>query len=117
MILLNLIWALATLNNIQSFENRSNPYPSSFIDSLQIIEKVYLQTDRNCYYPGDDIWFKAYLVNALDRSISGPSRSLHVELISPSSEIIMSRIIRLDGGLGNGDFKLAAILQKKYQNN
>lgn len=31
---------------------------------------------------------------------------MHIELISPSSEIISSKIIRLDGGLGNGDFKL-----------
>ena len=106
MILLNLILTLATLDNIQSFESISNPYPSSFIDSLQIIEKVYLHTDRNIYYPGDDIWFKAYLINAADRSLSVQSRSLHVELISPSSKIIMSRIIRLEAGLGNGDFKL-----------
>jgi Large extracellular alpha-helical protein len=75
-------------------------------DSLKIIEKVYLHTDRDCYYPGDDIWFKAYLIDASYRLLSNHSNNLHVELISPASKIIESRIIRLNEGLGNGDFRL-----------
>jgi hypothetical protein len=116
MLLLRLILTLATLNNIQSFGSISNPDPSTSIDSLQIIEKVYLHADRDYYYPGDDIWFKAYLIDAADRSLSVQSRSLHVELISPSSKIIMSRIIRLEAGLGNGDFKLPDnLISGKYK--
>lgn len=76
-------------------------------DSLKIIEKVYLQVDRDSYFPGDDIWFKAYFVNAADRSLSNHSRNLHVELISPDLKIIDSRIVRLEKGLGNGDFHLS----------
>ncbi len=75
-------------------------------DSLTVIEKVYLQVDRDIYYAGDDIWFKAYLIDALDRLLTDHSSNLHVELISPSLKIISDRIIRLDNGLGNGDFKL-----------
>jgi hypothetical protein len=75
-------------------------------DSLTYFEKVYLHTDRTFYFPGDDIWFKAYLIDAADRLLSNHSNNLHVELISPSSKIKDSRIIRLDDGLGNGDFKL-----------
>ena len=76
------------------------------IDSLKMVEKVYIHTDRTCYYPGNDVWFKAYLINSLDRNLSGHSNNLHVELISPDSKIIINRVIRLDAGLGNGDFKL-----------
>ena len=79
---------------------------TSSIDSLRIIEKVYIHTDRSCYYPGDDIWFKAYLIDASDRSLSNHSGNLHVELISPDSKIIINKVIRLEAGLGNGDFKL-----------
>jgi hypothetical protein len=75
-------------------------------DSLKIIEKVYLHSDREIYYAGDNIWFKAYLVDATDRLLSNHSVNLHVELISPGLKIINSRIIRLDRGLGNGDFLL-----------
>ena len=75
-------------------------------DSLKIIEKVYLHLDRDIYYPGDNIWFKAYLVEAEDLLLSDYSSNLHVELISPASKILDSRIVRLTGGLGNGDFLL-----------
>jgi hypothetical protein len=80
--------------------------PLSPDDSLKIIEKLYLQTDRVSYYPGEDIWFKAYLIDAADRLLSGHSKNMHVELISPASEIIDSLIVRLNEGLGNGDFRL-----------
>ncbi len=81
---------------------------SSSDDSLKIIEKVYLHVDRDSYSAGDDIWFKAYMIDAVDRLLTEHSGNLHVELISPFSEIISSRIIRLEGGKGNGDFKLPA---------
>jgi len=84
---------------------------SGQIDSAKIIEKVYLHIDRESYYPGDDIWFKAYLIDATDRLLSSNSINLHVELISPDSKIIDSRVIKLDNGLGNGDFKLSEKLQ------
>jgi hypothetical protein len=79
--------------------------PSAY-DSLRVIEKVYLHVDRDSYYAGDNIWFKAYLIDALDRLLTDHSSNLHVELISPFSKIVSNRIIRLEGGLGNGDFRL-----------
>lgn len=79
--------------------------------TTELTEKVYLHTDRDYYNPGDDIWFKSYVINDLTNVLSDSSRNLHVELISPSSEIIDSRIIRLDNGLGNGDFILPAGLR------
>jgi hypothetical protein len=88
-------------------------YPNSD-DSLNIVEKVYLHVDRDSYYPGDDIWFKAYLVDASDRLLSAHSSNLHVELISPALKIIDSRIIKLYKGLANGDFHLAEKLQSGH---
>jgi len=70
-------------------------------------EKVYLQTDRNLYASGDNLWFKAYLVNGLSTSLTNTSNNLYVELISPEANIISHEIIRMDNGLGNGDFKLS----------
>ncbi len=89
-----------------SFSKNFFPHSPSVDDSLKIIEKVYLHVDRDSYYASDDIWFKAYLIDSFDRLLTDHSNNLHVELISPYSKIISSRIIRLDSGLGNGDFKL-----------
>ncbi len=68
-------------------------------------EKVYLHTDREQYVSGEDIWFKAYLINAQTNMLISSSNNLYVELISPSSDIIERKVIRLDKGLGKGDFK------------
>lgn len=69
-------------------------------------EKVYLHIDRTYYASGDDIWFKAYLVNAQSNYPLNTSNNLYVELINPVNKIITREVIRLDNGIGVGDFKL-----------
>jgi TonB-dependent SusC/RagA subfamily outer membrane receptor len=79
-------------------------------------EKVYLHLDRTFYTSHDDIWFKAYLIDAVTDKLSNTSNNLYVELISPGSEIIKRLCIRLDKGLGIGDFHLGdSIPSGKYQ--
>ncbi|HWI94243.1 MAG TPA: hypothetical protein VNT20_23380 [Flavisolibacter sp.] len=68
-------------------------------------EKVYLHLDRSYYAPGDDIWFKAYLVNAQNNLLLNTSNNLYVELIDPSASIMSRRVIRMDS-IGVGDFHL-----------
>ncbi len=71
-------------------------------------EKTYIHTDRSYYAAGEDIWFKAYLLNAqYNELMIGPSANLYVELISPDSKVISREVIHLDKGLAKGDFKLA----------
>ncbi|MFD2288292.1 hypothetical protein GJU39_03330 [Pedobacter petrophilus] len=72
-------------------------------------EKAYLQTDRTYYSAGENIWFSAYLVNAKGSSLTSSSSNLYVELINPASAILDKKIIRLENGLGKGDFKLDSI--------
>jgi len=84
----------------------SQPF-TAIPDSSVIIEKIYLQTDRDYYSRGDNIWFKAWLVEDPDLYLSSNSMNLHVELINDNSELIASRIIRMENGLGKGDFSLS----------
>jgi len=44
-------------------------------------EKVYLHTDKPYYSAGEEIWFKAYLVNATTHEPSEKSNFVYVELI------------------------------------
>ena len=69
-------------------------------------EKVYLHVDRSDYHSGDNIWFKAYLVNAQSNRPTNSSDNLYVELIDPNMKIVSRVVIRLDQGMGAGDFKL-----------
>src|SRR5476651_1769543 len=73
-------------------------------------EKAYLHTDRDTYAQGEDIWFKAYVVNAQNNQAINYSKNLYVELISPTAKIVQRKMLRLESGLGNGDFKLSDTL-------
>jgi hypothetical protein len=106
-----LLLILITLGNNALVGNNTNSQYYSTEDSMKIIEKVYLHVDRDMYSPGDDIWFKGYLIDATTRLLTDHSYNLHVELISPDSKIIESRIVRLNEGLGNGDFHLSKIIK------
>jgi len=100
------VLVFSALFNPLSYCTGLGPQQLSSDDSVKIIEKVYIHTDRASYYAGDDIWFKAYLIDASDRQLTDHCNNLHVELISPASIIIDSHIVRLNGGLGSGDFRI-----------
>ena len=65
-------------------------------------EKVYLHTDKAYYYPGERIWFKAYVNYRSPVNKDTLSRVLYVELISKDKKIIRTEIIRINNGLGWG---------------
>ncbi|OCX53495.1 hypothetical protein BEL04_04120 [Mucilaginibacter sp. PPCGB 2223] len=86
---------------------QSKPSPAPKTASFKLFfEKVYLHTDRDYYASGDDLWFKAYLVNGESNYPTFTSNNLYVDLVSSESKIISREIIRLDDGMGYGDFKL-----------
>lgn len=69
-------------------------------------EKVYLHTDRDTYTSGDDVWFKAYLVDSRFHLLINTSASVYIELIDDKKNIIVSRNIMLKNGVGAGDFQI-----------
>ena len=69
-------------------------------------EKVYLHLDKPYYTTGQDIWFKAYLVDAFDPSIAPLSKVVEVELIDTSLKVLERRKIKLNQQGGAGHFVL-----------
>lgn len=96
--------------------NKDRPADTLKAEETVVVEKVFIHTDRDSYSPGDDIWFKAYLVEATGLLLANYSKNLHIELISPTSEIVDSRIIKMGNGLGIGDFNLPETIHSgEYQ--
>ncbi|HEY4787873.1 MAG TPA: hypothetical protein VIH57_17580, partial [Bacteroidales bacterium] len=99
--------AFLVFTSLQAQNGNQNPASSGHKRNVQIpIEKVYLHLDRPFYSAGDDIWFKAYLVDALNNKLYNNSNNLNIELISPESKIVRHFAIRLDNGTGVGDIHL-----------
>ena len=49
----------------------------------QVQEKEYVHTDNQCYFVGDTLWWKAYVVRADNLRPTDMSRLLYVQLLSP----------------------------------
>ena len=74
-------------------------------NSIYPQEKVFLQFDNTSYYPGETIWFKAFVVNAstLQRS---KSKVLYVDLLSPEGVLLMQQKLLIVAGQADGSFPL-----------
>ena len=75
-------------------------------------EKLHLHTDKSVYLPGETIWFRAYLVDAITHEYKAKSRYIYTELLNANDSVINRIKIRPDSlGLHYGhlllDTKLA----------
>jgi len=66
------------------------------------IEKVYLQTDRDYYFLGDTIWYKAYLVDGKSMSPVSDIQNLYIELIDTKGTITQNQVSLCEHGLASG---------------
>lgn len=81
----------------------------------QVQEKVYVHTDNTCYFVGDTIWYKAYVLRADNLQPTHLSKVLYVELLSPDGLVAeRQRIIISDKGFTNGQFELKDSLYSGY---
>ena len=81
----------------------------------QVQEKVYIHTDNNCYFVGDTLWYKAYVVRADNLVPTDMSRILYVELLSPDGLVVeRQNIIVSATGHTCGQFVLEDSLYSGY---
>ena len=81
----------------------------------QVQEKVYIHTDNKCYFVGDTLWYKAYVVRADNLQPTNMSRILYVELLSPDGLLVeRQNIIVSSSGYTCGQFALQDSLYSGY---
>ncbi len=79
-LLFSIILSAANLSNntfSDLIKSRFETYQRKTIE-----EKVYLHTDKPYYSAGENIWFKAYLVKAINNIPAAYSKYIYVELIN-----------------------------------
>lgn len=84
-------------------------------DKAQVQEKVYVQTDNNCYFVGDTLWYKAFVLRADNHTPTNMSKMLYVELLSPDGVVVeRQRIVVSNNGVSCGQFALQDSLYSGY---
>ena len=86
---------------LKKLEEYTNKFPQ---------EKVHLHLDKPYYAIGDDIWFKAYIIDAKSAAPSALSEILYVELINEKDSVKKQLKLPIIGGITWGDFKLTDTL-------
>ncbi len=67
-------------------------------------QKVYLHFDREEYETGSTIWYKAYIFDDTKKLPDIRSNELYIEMISPTKNIIMNQLLKIENGTAQGDF-------------
>jgi TonB family protein len=69
-------------------------------------DKVYLQTDRPFYRPGETIWFSAQVREGSTLQASQQSQVLRVELLGPKGNVLKAYQLIAQQGVAQGDYSL-----------
>ncbi|NQU88303.1 MAG: hypothetical protein HQ541_21355 [Mariniphaga sp.] len=87
---------------------------SSYYQNLPS-EKIYLQTDKDVYTPGEIIWLKALVFDRSTQKLSNLSSELILKIFDNKGNVILSDYYLLENGSINGDFKLPeGIMRGRY---
>lgn len=69
-------------------------------------EIVSVHMDNNCYFLGDTIWYKAYVLRDGKMTPSDISCVLYAELFNQDGYLVERQSLRLRNGMGSGSFCL-----------
>jgi len=96
--------------SIPAFAQTDSSFLSHVINKLEqqpATEKVYLHLDKQNYFLGDTIWYKAYTVIGQHHQLSALSGVLYVELVSPKDSVVSRQTLHLLSGVAWGEIPLA----------
>ena len=85
-------------NLLTQLEVFNNTYPQ---------EKIHLQTDKPYYSVGEDIWFKAYVVDARQNFLSNQSKILYIDLLDDRDSVRQTLLLPVQNGLASGNLHLS----------
>jgi hypothetical protein len=69
-------------------------------------EEIFIHSDREDYIAGEDLWFKAYLIDRQSSRPSLNSKIVYFELLNPENRPVIQKRIKIDKGFGPGQIVL-----------
>lgn len=67
-------------------------------------EKIYVHTDKSHYFQLENMWFKIYLVDAVEHTDNVESAVVYVDLVDSDDKVVQNWMLHKDEGLV-GDFQ------------
>jgi hypothetical protein len=93
--------------NAQSLDSTLAKYANNYQQ-----EKAWLHYDKASYYPGETIWFKAYLMDGLYPA--GNTKTFYVDWVDDNGEVLWHSVSPVVEGSANGQFEVPAEYNGNY---
>jgi hypothetical protein len=71
------------------------------------VEKIYVHTNKESYFPGEEIRYSAFTVLGANHYYTIGSGVFHVDLISPENKILKAQTQSLNMGRGSGSISIS----------
>ena len=84
----------------ESIDSLVNHIESSF--SSHPSESIYFQTSKDIYETGEDLWFKAYQLDAQTFGLSDKSKTLYLQMINPKDSVVRQEKYPIENGIVSG---------------
>lgn len=65
-------------------------------------ELVYLQTNKGIYETGEDLWFKAYGLDAQSFGLSDRSKTLYLQMMDAKDSVVWREKYPIENGIADG---------------
>jgi hypothetical protein len=103
-----------------------NLLAAQFSEPARPAEMIYLQTDKGIYETEEDLWFKAYVLDAKTHFLSIRNRTLYLQMFNEADDKIVwqekypiengiaSGHIYVDNSLLNGDYRIEAYTRHSF---
>ena len=101
--------AQSNIDNIDSLAGR-------FISDLRAgtTEKLIVQTNKNIFAAGEELWFKAYIINSLSHKYFSHSKTLYVDLVNEKDTAIAQLLLNIPSERTEGMIRLKDSLPEGY---
>ena len=101
--------AQTNIDNIDSLAGR-------FISDLRAgtTEKLIVQTNKNIFAAGEELWFKAYIINSLSHKYFSHSKTLYVDLVNEKDTAIAQLLLNIPSERTEGMIRLKDSLPEGY---
>jgi hypothetical protein len=112
-----IIFLVLTCSSMQGQTGPNAVIKERFINYCKEIprEEIYVQTDREEFISGEDLWFNIFLIDRQTNKLSGNSELVYFELLNPDNMPIIRKRIRIVNGTGPGQIILPdSISSGKY---
>ena len=68
--------------------------------------KLYLHTDRDIYFQGDSVWFKAYYLDGQTHQFISGFYSMYIDFFDKNGKTIISRVFPITDGVAEGNISI-----------